>query len=59
MMEGEEVEFNKTKFKYMDGYVTDVCVGKVDFENDHENDGCSTVELRKASPGFYKFSLYG
>jgi len=58
MMEGE-ANFNKNKFKYMDTYVTDVCVGKVDFENDHENDGCSKDVRTKAIPGYYKFSLYG
>jgi len=43
----------------MDTYVTDVCVGVVDYDNDHENDGCSKDERRKAIPGYYKFSLYG
>jgi len=58
MMEGE-TKFNKNKFKYMDSWVTDVCVGVVDYDNDEDNDGCSKDERRTASPGYYKFSLYG
>jgi len=46
MMEGD-IRFNKNKFKYEEEYVSSVCVGVVDYDNDNENDGCSKDETKK------------